>query len=58
VPGLKNKVKSAWLLADPHHKSLVMESNADGLTITVPATAPDAISSTVVVKIKGAPEIQ
>ena len=58
VPGLENKVKSASLLADPHHKSLATENTAEGLTITVPATAPDAISSTIVVKIKGAPEIQ
>jgi alpha-L-fucosidase len=58
APGLKNWVKSAYLLADPHHKALATESNAESLTITVPATAPDAISSTVVVKIKGAPEIQ
>jgi alpha-L-fucosidase len=58
VPGLKNKVKSAYLLVDLRHKSLATESNADGLTITVPATAPDAISSTVAVKIKDAPEIQ
>ncbi len=58
VPGLKNRVKSVWLLADPHHRPLGAESNADGLTITVPATAPDAISSTVVVKVKGALDIQ
>jgi alpha-L-fucosidase len=58
VPGLKNRVKSVWLLADPQHRPLGAESNADGLTITVPATAPDAISSTVVVKVKGALDIQ
>ena len=58
VPGLKNRVKSVWPLADPHHRPLGAESNADGLTITVPATAPDAISSTVVVKVKGALDIQ
>ncbi|MFZ0828673.1 MAG: alpha-L-fucosidase [Verrucomicrobiia bacterium] len=58
VPGLKSQVKSAWLLADPHRPSLATESNPDGLMITVPATAPDPISSTVVVSIKGVQEIQ
>ena len=58
VLGFKNRVRSAYLLADPQHKSLATENNAEGLVVTVPATAPDAISSTVVLKIKGAPEIQ
>jgi alpha-L-fucosidase len=58
VPGLKNRVKSACLLADPQHKALATENNAEGLVITVPATEPDAISSTIVLNIRGAPEMK
>ncbi len=55
VPGLKNDVKSARLLATG--KKLSFTSTVDGVEITVPASAPDEISSTVVLKIKGAPEV-
>ena len=60
VPGLKNEVKQAYLLQKNWfggHKKLKTASNANGVTISVPLTAPDKISSTVVLKIKGAPEI-
>jgi alpha-L-fucosidase len=56
VPGLKNAVESASLLADGSR--LNAESGAEGVTIRVPATAPDPASSTVVLKIKGAPEVE
>jgi alpha-L-fucosidase len=55
VPGLKNAVSSARLLATG--KPLKFSRTADGVDVSVPATAPDAISSTVVLKIKGLPEI-
>ena len=55
VPGLNNAVKSARLLADG--EKLKVSRAADGVTVTVPETAPDKISSTVVLKIKGTPDI-
>ena len=55
VPGLKNKVKSAKLLATG--EKLAASATDDGVVIQVPATAPDAISSTIVVKIAGQPEV-
>jgi alpha-L-fucosidase len=55
VPGLKNSVKSARLLAGA--KKLKCGSSPDGVVVEVPATAPDKISSTIVLKIKGAPEV-
>ncbi|MGA2243542.1 MAG: alpha-L-fucosidase [Verrucomicrobiota bacterium] len=55
VPGLKNPVKSARLLATG--KKLSFSSTADGVQVEVPAEAPDSISSTVVLIIKGAPEV-
>jgi hypothetical protein len=56
VPGLKNPIKSATLLAN--HKKLKVQSNPEGIEIAVPAEAPDAISSTVVLAIKGTPQVQ
>jgi alpha-L-fucosidase len=55
VPGLKSSVKSARLLAGG--KKLKANNTADGVVIEVPASAPDKISSTIVLKVKGAPEI-
>ncbi|SPE62831.1 Alpha-L-fucosidase [Verrucomicrobia bacterium] len=58
VAGLKNKAQKAYLLADSKKKALSIQSSEKGLSISLPATAPDAISSTVVLKIKGAPEVE
>ncbi|HEY2083740.1 MAG TPA: hypothetical protein VGI88_13235, partial [Verrucomicrobiae bacterium] len=55
VPGLKNHVKSARLLVGG--KKLAAQNHEDGLVISVPPTAPDKISSTIVLKIQGAPEV-
>jgi alpha-L-fucosidase len=52
VPGLKNQVESAYLLAN--HSKLKTASNADGVLVSLPAASPDKISSTVVLKVKGA----
>jgi alpha-L-fucosidase len=56
VPGLKNSIKSAKLLATG--EKLKTSATSDGVEIEIPATAPDPISSTIVLKIKGAPEIE
>jgi len=55
VPGLSNAVQSASLLTTGTELSAV--STDAGVVVTVPGTAPDSISSTVVLKIKGAPEV-
>ncbi len=56
VPGLKNEVKSARLLVSG--KKLKFSSTAGGVEVSVPAEAPDKISSTIVLKIKGEPEVE
>jgi len=56
VSGLKNKVNSATLLASG--EKLKTENADNGVSVSVPATAPDAISSTIVLKLKGAPEVE
>jgi len=55
VPGLKNAVTSATLLATG--AKLDVAASPEGPVITVPATAPDPISSTIVLQIQGAPEV-
>jgi len=61
VPGLKHEVADAYLLK-PNifggHKHLHTSIGADGLTISLPATAPDKIASVVVLKINGPLESQ
>jgi alpha-L-fucosidase len=52
VPGLKNTPKSAYLLADSR-KTLTTDCGAEGVIVSLPAAAPDRVSSTVVLKVKG-----
>lgn len=51
VPGVKSKIISAKLLAN--NKSLKTTKTADGIMITVPAAAPDAIASVIKLEVKG-----
>ena len=55
VPGLMNAVKSARLLAG--NKALRFRKASGGVLVEVPASAPDAISSTLVLTISGKPEV-
>ena len=61
VPGLQNKIAKAYLLKSNFpgwHKKLKTANDAAGVTIAVPKDAPDKISSTIVLKLKGSPDIQ
>ncbi len=58
VPGLKNTAQRAYLLTDSSQKPLAMQGSADGLTLAVPAAAPDPISSTIVLQVKGPLDIE
>ena len=51
VPAIKGTVAKAYLLAD-RAKPLTVAAAADGLTITVPATAPDADASVIALDLK------
>jgi alpha-L-fucosidase len=51
LASLQNKVKAAYLLAD--RKKLTVEQSASGVTVKLPATAPDKIASVVCLEIKG-----
>jgi alpha-L-fucosidase len=51
VPGLKNQVQQAYLMADK--TALGTRQQENGVIVTVPAEAPDAINSVVVLKVMG-----
>lgn len=60
VPGLKSEIVKAYLLKPNWlgiHKRLKATSDDEGVTVSVPEVAPQAISSTVVLKIKGIPNL-
>ena len=56
LPGLKNPVREAYLLAGK--QTLRARASEAGVVVTVPAAVPDPISSTLVVKIQGAPDVE
>lgn len=58
VPGLKNSPRRAYLLADRGHKALGTAIMNEGLCVSVPVTAPDALSSVVVLRIRGDLQMQ
>jgi alpha-L-fucosidase len=58
VPGLRNKVKSAQLLTESKKVSLSTEAVEKGVWLNLPPAAPDAISSTVMLRLKGAPDVE
>src|ERR1700689_2987637 len=53
IPGLANQVRGAYLRADPDKKALTTESSDAGLSITLPAAAPDPICSVIVLELQG-----
>jgi alpha-L-fucosidase len=48
LPSMGAHVTKAYLLADPQHKALKIAQNAGGITVKLPATAPDSIASVLV----------
>ena len=55
VPGLRNEPGSAALLASG--KKLGARKTAEGVELEVPAAEPDALSSTIVLRLSGKPEV-
>jgi alpha-L-fucosidase len=53
---IKNAVSKSYLLSDPG-KDLKVEKSEQGIQVKVPDSAPDKISSTVVLEIEGAPAV-
>jgi alpha-L-fucosidase len=57
VPGLKNRVTKAYLLADRGQAALEVTPAEESVTVKVPGAAPDKIASVVVLQIEGAPDV-
>ncbi len=51
VAGWKDKVKAAYLLADPEHAPLKTEAAADGLVVAVPDKPLDPVATVVVLEL-------
>ncbi len=56
IPGLHNDVAEAFLLADKSAKLSASKTDG-GITLTLPAEAPDKICSVIACQIKGAPDV-
>ncbi len=56
VPGLKNDVTGSSLLVGG--QKLSTKNTADGVLVSLPKVAPDPISSTIVLRVKGALQIE
>lgn len=50
-----NRVKRAWLLADPQ-TPLALKPGSRGTVISIPASAPDPVTSVIAVEIEGEPQ--
>jgi alpha-L-fucosidase len=58
VPGLKNKVTKAYLLADREQKPLTTRATDQGVSVYMPTEAPDKIATVVVLEIEGQPQVE
>jgi len=58
VPGLKNEVNSAYLLTDANKRALPNETSDADVVLKVPARAIDPICTVVVLKVKGALNVE
>ena len=52
LPAVKTKITKAYLLADPKHRELEFKQTEQGVNITLPEKAPDAIASVVCLETK------
>ncbi|MBD3341392.1 MAG: alpha-L-fucosidase, partial [Candidatus Lokiarchaeota archaeon] len=57
VPGIYNRPRQAYLLADARKQPLPVKRYDDALVISLPEQAPDSINSVVVLDIDGKPDI-
>jgi len=58
VPGLLNKARQAYLLADAAKTALPVTREEDALVVEVPWIAPQPFSSVVVLDVEGKPDIR
>jgi alpha-L-fucosidase len=58
VPGLKNLIHSAYLLADPKKTPLAWRRDGTDILVNVPKQAPDERAGVVVLKLDGEPVVE
>jgi alpha-L-fucosidase len=58
VPGVRSKVETAYLLADPEKNPLDTKADEAGVIVALPDKAPDSICSVAVLKVKGELEVE
>ncbi len=58
VPGLHNHVTASFLLTGSGSKKLTTTAMPEGVVVSLPSQAPDPISSTVVLKVRGLLDIE
>jgi len=56
LPGLRNKAKSASVLVS--QERVAATTSEDGLILSLPLQVPDALSSTIVLRLQGAPDVE
>jgi alpha-L-fucosidase len=52
LPAMQARVRNAYMLTDPKHTPLKVLQNTSGVTVTLPATAPDPIASVLVLQTR------
>jgi alpha-L-fucosidase len=57
VGGLLNQPRRAFVLGDAGERPLRLERRADGVAVSLPSAAPDAIDSVIVLDIDGPPNV-
>ncbi len=55
LPAVKGKVTGAYLIADAKHTALKFVQNGSGVSITLPAKAPDSVDSVLRLELRDAP---
>jgi alpha-L-fucosidase len=58
LPGLRSTVRRAYLLADDGRTPLTVQASAEGVTVALPAEAPDPVCSVVAVELDGPPVVR
>jgi alpha-L-fucosidase len=57
VPGIFNKAKLAYLVADSKKAALKVSRKEDSLVLEVPKQAPDPVDSVVILDVEGKPDV-
>lgn len=57
VPGLRNRVGRAWLLADPQGRALTVERDGEGVVVHVPSGPSSQPVTVIALTVEGEPDV-